>query len=162
MKWKDGVQTVDLYDSRIRSWFIEASTCSKDMVILVDNSGSMTGMGKTIAKATVASIMETLSNNDFVAVLNFSKAAEHVVPCFSDILVQATPENLDKFKSAISEMKPDGQANVTEAFTQAFSLLQRYRDQRNCNDSSPCNQVIMLVTDSIANNITEVMVLDVA
>lgn len=38
----------ELYDCRIRSWFIEAATCSKDMVILIDISGSMTGMGKTI------------------------------------------------------------------------------------------------------------------
>lgn len=38
----------DLYDCRVRSWFIEAATCSKHMVILMDVSGSMTGMGKTI------------------------------------------------------------------------------------------------------------------
>lgn len=53
MRWAnnqplDGSDDVDLYDCRLRSWFIEAATCSKDMVILVDTSGSMTGMGKTI------------------------------------------------------------------------------------------------------------------
>lgn len=50
----------DLYDCRVRSWFIEASTCSKDMVILMDVSGSMTGMGKTIGKAR---LIETESRN---------------------------------------------------------------------------------------------------
>ena len=55
MRWPygvkaDGSEMTDIYDCRVRSWFIEASTCSKDIIILLDISGSMTGMGFTIGK----------------------------------------------------------------------------------------------------------------
>ncbi|XP_014218432.1 voltage-dependent calcium channel subunit alpha-2/delta-3 isoform X2 [Copidosoma floridanum] len=161
MRWpvglkKDGRELTDTYDCRVRSWFIEASTCSKDMVILVDNSGSMTGMSNTIAKATVATILSTLSNNDFVAVFNFSDTTNQVVPCFQGKLVQATPENIRKFNVEIETMKPEGVANVTEAFLNAFALLDNYRNESRCGTNMSCNQLIMLVTDGIASNITEV------
>ena len=38
----------DMYDCRLTNWFIRASSSPKDMVILVDISGSMTGTGAPI------------------------------------------------------------------------------------------------------------------
>lgn len=165
MQWRTSVEDdddepADLYDCRVRSWFIEAATCSKDMVILIDVSGSMTGMGKTIAKTTVSSILDTLSNNDFVTLLKYNNETSDLVPCFKDMLIQATPENLDTFKKSMDIMdnlKTEDVANLTAALTQAFSLLKTYRESRDCDaDTAPCNQLIMLVTDGVAGNLTEV------
>ncbi|KAG5312428.1 CA2D3 protein, partial [Acromyrmex insinuator] len=145
----DDDSPADEYDCRLRNWFIEATTCSKDMVILMDVSGSMKGFGKTIAKTTVNSILDTLSNNDFVTLLKYNNETTDFVPCFKDMLIQATPENLDTFKKSMNKIDTDNVANLTEAFTKAFSLLKTYRQKRGCNADSPCNQLIMLVTDDI-------------
>lgn len=47
-KWK-WVDPVDLYDCRIRHWYIGAANSPKDIIILIDNSGSMMGQKKDIA-----------------------------------------------------------------------------------------------------------------
>ena len=44
----------------------------QDIVILLDTSGSMTGLRKEIAKHVVINIMDTLGEDDFVTVLTFS------------------------------------------------------------------------------------------
>lgn len=76
---------VDVYDCRKRSWYIETATCSKDIVILLDNSGSMTGFRNFIAQLTIKSVLDTFSNNDFINIYNFSETARELVPCFKVI-----------------------------------------------------------------------------
>ena len=43
---------------------------------MLDTSGSMTGLRKEIAKHTVLTILETLSENDFVAIYKFANHPE--------------------------------------------------------------------------------------
>lgn len=74
---------VDVYDCRKRSWYIETATCSKDIVILLDNSGSMTGFRNFIAQLTVKSMLDTFSNNDFINIFIYSKNVTNLVPCFN-------------------------------------------------------------------------------
>lgn len=79
-----------------------------------------------------------------------------MVPCFKDMLIQATPENVDTFKKSLMDVKTEGLANLTEAFNRAFGLLKIYRETRGCDADTPCNQLIMLVTDGVPGNLTEV------
>lgn len=74
---------VDVYDCRKRSWYIETATCSKDIVILLDNSGSMYGFRNYIAQLTVKSVLDTFSNNDFINIYNYSETVRELVPCFN-------------------------------------------------------------------------------
>lgn len=48
----------------------------------------MTGLRREIAKHVVLNILETLNENDFVNVFNFSVETVELVPCFNDTLVQ--------------------------------------------------------------------------
>uniref|UniRef100_A0A1A9VAT9 VWFA domain-containing protein n=1 Tax=Glossina austeni TaxID=7395 RepID=A0A1A9VAT9_GLOAU len=85
-KWK--TEPVDLYDCRLRSWFMEAATSPKDVIILLDGSGSMTGQRLDIAKHVVNTLLDTLGTNDFVNIFTFGDEVKPVVGCFEDTLVQ--------------------------------------------------------------------------
>jgi len=49
--------------------YIRAAACPKDVVILLDVSGSMKGLRIEIAKATVEKILDTLTDDDFFNVI---------------------------------------------------------------------------------------------
>ncbi|XP_024083214.1 voltage-dependent calcium channel subunit alpha-2/delta-3-like, partial [Cimex lectularius] len=145
---------VDTFDCRTRFWYIEAATCSKDVVILLDNSGSMYGMRNTIAKLTVSKILDTFSNKDFINIVIFNTTVMEVVPCFpTDTLVQATPENIMTFKRSLDKIEPEGKGDFPGAFEFAFKLLAKVRENKTCEEGV-CNQAIMLITDSIPENFT--------
>lgn len=157
---RDTSSTVDVYDCRKRSWYIETATCSKDIVILLDRTGSMYGYLGFLAKLTIKSLLDTFSNNDFFNIYTFSVNITPLVECFNEELVQATPENIKVFNEKMINFKNliDGYANETsikDAIIAAFKLLAKYRVERKC-DENPCNQAIMLITDNIQGNFTDV------
>ncbi|XP_015836573.2 voltage-dependent calcium channel subunit alpha-2/delta-3 [Tribolium castaneum] len=156
----------DEFDCRVRTWYIEAATCTKDVIILVDNSGSMDGMGRHIASLTVNTILDTFSNNDYINILYYSnQTTNYTIPCFRNLLVQATPENIVLFKEAIRHLGPSGKTDFPQALQMAFDILENYREIRGCNNeeideegkSKACNQAIMLITDGISRNFSDIV-----
>lgn len=79
----------DSIDFRIRSWYIEAMSSAKDIIILLDRSGSMlSNSRRSTANEIVNSILDTLTDNDYVNIYTFTNSTESLVDCFNDTLVQ--------------------------------------------------------------------------
>ncbi|XP_077284622.1 voltage-dependent calcium channel subunit straightjacket isoform X2 [Arctopsyche grandis] len=151
MEWK--AEPVDLFDCRTRAWYIEAATSPKDMIVLVDSSGSMTGQRRDIARHVVSTILDTLGNNDFVNIYTFNDSVMEIVPCFADTLVQANLANIRELKLGLESIETTGIANFSAALTKAFELLEIYREEGR---GACCNQAIMLVSDGVPYNFKEI------
>lgn len=76
-KWRIPRNEPDLFDTRSRPWYMLGASSPKNMVILVDASGSMTGLRREIAKGVVFELLDTLTANDYFSVMRFS---DTVVP----------------------------------------------------------------------------------
>ncbi|KAA8593427.1 hypothetical protein FQN60_009543, partial [Etheostoma spectabile] len=139
--WK-APDKIDLYDVRRRPWYIQGASSPKDMVILVDVSGSVSGLTLKLIKASVMEMLDTLSDDDYVNVARFNEKAEAVVPCFKH-LVQANVRNKKIFKDAVQQMQAKGTTDYKSGFHFAFNQLLNKTNVPRAN----CNKIIMLFTD---------------
>ena len=61
----------DTYDPRFRPWYVSATAGAKNVILIIDVSGSMLGDGISLAKEAAASVVNTLGNSDFVGLVTF-------------------------------------------------------------------------------------------
>ncbi|XP_062990292.1 voltage-dependent calcium channel subunit alpha-2/delta-1 isoform X2 [Elgaria multicarinata webbii] len=143
--WVDKSQTqnkIDLYDVRRRPWYIQGAASPKDMLILVDASGSVSGLTLKLIRTSVIEMLETLSDDDFVNVVSFNENAQNV-SCFNH-LVQANVRNKKKLKEAVNKIQAKGITDYKKGFSYAFEqLLNHSHSIFRAN----CNKIIMLFTD---------------
>ncbi|XP_041489469.1 voltage-dependent calcium channel subunit alpha-2/delta-1 isoform X2 [Microtus oregoni] len=141
--WVDNSRTpnkIDLYDVRRRPWYIQGAASPKDMLILVDVSGSVSGLTLKLIRTSVSEMLETLSDDDFVNVASFNSNAQDV-SCFQH-LVQANVRNKKVLKDAVNNITAKGITDYKKGFSFAFEQLFNYNVSR-----ANCNKIIMLFTD---------------
>uniref|UniRef100_A0A3B4Z7J3 Calcium channel, voltage-dependent, alpha 2/delta subunit 1a n=1 Tax=Seriola lalandi dorsalis TaxID=1841481 RepID=A0A3B4Z7J3_SERLL len=140
MDLSNSANKIDLYDVRRRPWYIQGAASPKDMLILVDASGSVSGLTLKLIRTSVNKMLETLSDDDYVNVVSFNEKATHAA-CFKN-LVQANVRNKKILKEAVENILAKGITNYKGGFELAFEQLAQMNVSR-----ANCNKIIMLFTD---------------
>jgi Ca-activated chloride channel family protein len=97
----------------------EISTIPKDIVLVLDRSGSMNGEKIDQAKTALCYIVENLNPNDRFAVLSFSDIASALYPT----LIPVTSTAVAETTAWISDLKASGGTNIDLVLTQALALF---------------------------------------
>ncbi|CAN0013511.1 unnamed protein product, partial [Laminaria digitata] len=93
------------YDPRIRPWYVAASSGPKNVVIVLDVSGSMSQYGRLdLAKEAAETVISSLGADSFVNVVAFSETARVLMPN-TTTLVRATSENVAELVSIVQALE---------------------------------------------------------
>lgn len=104
--WSVPCGKVDLYDSRSIHWFVQVDafsklsfdwsqhlamsfqsmTSPKEVVIMIDTSGSVIGLTLNLIRVSVDHVMNSLTVNDYFNVILFNKNASFLNPSCSGLL----------------------------------------------------------------------------
>ena len=139
----DAQETCASYDPRIRPWYVAATSGPKNVILVIDVSGSMGEFGRLdLAKDAAITVINTLTNFDYVGVVIFSDTASSL----ENTLLPATSANIRSLNSAIDGITARGATNYEAAFTEAFDLLTRSKIQEL---ASSCQTAILFLTDGM-------------
>ena len=132
-------------DARFRGWYAGSASGPKDVVIVIDQSGSMGNKNRMAQAITAAKwVVNTLSDTDYATVIRFSNRVE----AHSNRLKQMT-ENKAAMKEHISVLEANGGTNMKDAFNKAFDVLDSStttQEMPNPN-SSGCSKVVLFLSD---------------
>merc|ERR1719359_287117 len=92
-------------DPRFRSWYAEAASGPKDVILVLDTSGSMgnTGRMKKMQEA-VGWVINTLSKYDRAAVVSFSSTAKQFP--LGDAMMRMDVVGRAQMKKYVKELNP--------------------------------------------------------
>jgi Mg-chelatase subunit ChlD len=132
------------YDPRIRPWYVAGSSGPKNIVMILDVSGSMKGERLSMLKEAAIRVVSTTTIGDRIAIVPFSDSAGTVIGEEGKYLYQATSDNQKSIIQQISNLKAGGATNIPAGFDTAFQVL---RDSSAREFSVFCNTAILFFTD---------------
>ena len=167
------------YDPRERPWYTGSSSGPKDVVLVLDTSGSMSQNGRMpLMKEAVEAVLRcaapppppplasrrssppTRARARACDTRSSLTVQDHVnvvtfsttartFDCAGDSLLPADPANIEYLKTEVENLKETGQTNFYAAFDLAFSLLE---NSKNTGRTSDCRRAILFLTDGEPSN----------
>jgi len=137
-----GMQDCDAYDPRYRPWYAAAASGPKDVVLVIDTSGSMAGNLNAMAKAAAKLVVDTLTSADYVTIVKYSSRAYS----YTSTLVKATDATKTELKAWIdTNIDASGTTNFRAAFEKAWEVVDA------TTTSSGCNRIMLFLSDGVPN-----------
>ena len=138
-------------DPRFRGWYASAASGPKDVVLVLDVSGSMSasvGGGATrLTKAVEAAkwVINTLSWVDYATIVTFSSNPTVAKDASNqELIMPMTVENRQRLKDFLDGVQAFGRTDMDEGFKKAFDVLD---NSRAVGKSTSCETVILFMTD---------------
>ena len=139
------------YDPRFRSWYVSAASGPKDVVIVIDTSGSMSQRNRMSIAATAAlRLLGTFTDVDHVAMVQFNSDASSALG--RTTLQPATKSELDALRGWVRGLNPGGSTNYYSydagqpgGLNVALDLL----EASSGSASSGCSKAILFLSDGV-------------
>ena len=127
-----------------RPWYTAGATSKKDLIVLVDASGSEAGSANRVALSNkiAKSIIEGLSYKDFAAVIPYGDAPDVRV----STMKRGTVANVEVFKQQIDAIEVL-EGNKTNIGSAVQAAIQVFKDSRDISATSECTQAIVIITN---------------
>eukprot|EP00505_MAST-04D_sp_SCG-Rhode-Island_P004726 Stramenopile-MAST_4_protein_4726 len=136
----------DKYDPRYRPWYASAVTGPKDIIMVLDVSGSMADENRlAIMKEAAIAQMDTVTFLDYVQVVQYSSNAKSE----GSSLLQGTDENKKRLVEYINNLKSGGSTNGEAGVRLAFDI---FKSSKNSGKTSGCTRIISFLTDGVLSS----------
>mmetsp|Transcript_2887 Transcript_2887/g.8347 ORF Transcript_2887/g.8347 Transcript_2887/m.8347 type:complete len:572 (+) Transcript_2887:167-1882(+) len=129
----------DSFDPRFRPWYAAAATAPKNLVLVVDTSGSMAGNRIELAQSAVKAVADTLTWKDRATLITFNDG----VSVYSEELLVMDDEGRGGLKAEATVMRADGGTAFQEPLSTALDILESA-------DNGACHNAILFMTDGQA------------
>ena len=143
------------YDPRVRPWYLSAASGSKNLVIVIDVSGSMNAydgsnfdsrmdlVRDAVTGLNSRGLLDTVTQNDRVSVVTFSNEAQGL----NSGLVTGTAENIGDLKAKVNSIRASGKTYSLKGLTVAFDQLIEATEAEVVGAS--CNNIVLFLTDGV-------------
>ncbi|KAM7367332.1 hypothetical protein PAMP_015242 [Pampus punctatissimus] len=140
---RDNAVEIQVSDGHFVQFFAPTnlSPLSKNIVFVIDVSGSMWGVKMKQTVEAMQAILDDLSIDDHFSIIDFN----HNVRCWSEELVPGSSIQITEAKKYIQSIKPNGGTNINEALMRAVQILVRASKQGLADPRSV--SMIILVSD---------------
>lgn len=136
----------------LSSRYIAASSGPKNVILILDTSGSMEGLRIEFLKQAAKRVVNTLTFADHVAMVTFAREAK-VTALEGKYVYTATAANKEILLRAIDEIEAKSSTNFLSAFEEAFKILENSIDEERqviCSGGVSGNTAILFLTDGEA------------